>query len=99
MSDFSCLLIVAIISDLYLCLGAHIWGQMEAEIDEGRQQLGGYNKMNPTEPQMNDLPIEMADDDDMPELIETDPGKALPSLIEQNLPPNKEDPVEFTQVL
>lgn len=55
--------------------------------------------MNSTEPQMNDLPIEMADDDDMPELIETDPGKALPSLIEQNLPPNKEDPVEFTQVL
>uniref|UniRef100_A0A9J2PX85 K Homology domain-containing protein n=1 Tax=Ascaris lumbricoides TaxID=6252 RepID=A0A9J2PX85_ASCLU len=54
--------------------------------------------MNSTEPQMNDLPIEMADDDDMPELIETDPGKALPSLIEQNLPPNKEDPVEFTQV-
>uniref|UniRef100_A0A915BWW2 RNA-binding protein pno-1 n=2 Tax=Parascaris univalens TaxID=6257 RepID=A0A915BWW2_PARUN len=59
----------------------------------------GYNKMNPTEPGMNDLPIEIADDDDdMPGLIETDSSKALPSLIEQNLPTNKEGPVEFTQV-
>ncbi|VDM45039.1 unnamed protein product [Toxocara canis] len=54
--------------------------------------------MDSSEPQTGDLPIEMIDDDDMPELIETDPSKGLPSLIEQNLPKANEAAVEFTQV-
>lgn len=52
------------------------------------------------DPQLADLPIEMAvdNDDDMPELIETDPSKGLPSLIEQNTPKTVDETTEFTQV-